>query len=93
MRRSYDDFDEFDLEFADANVEKQVLREMQREQRRLASRRAFGPGSQRAESDYDSDDSFGDYEEYEDDEDYEDFEDYEDYDEDEFDAYSDDRMD
>ena len=79
MRPLYDDFDEF--EFDDSIAVKQMLREIEREQIRMASRRKHGPGKKKRWDD-DADDDFGDYE------DYEDFEEYDDYDEDEFDSYA-----
>jgi hypothetical protein len=77
MRPLYDDFDEFD--FDDSAAVKQMLREMQREEIRLASRRKRGPGNKQRWTDEDDDDL----------DEFEDYEDYEDYDSDEFDSYSD----
>ena len=77
MRPLYDDFDEFD--FDDSAAVKQMLREMQREEIRLASRRKGGPGNKHRWTDDDDDDL----------DEFEDYEDYEDYDGDEFDSYSD----
>jgi hypothetical protein len=82
MRPLYDDFDEFD--FDDSVAVKQMLREMQREELRLASRRKRGPGNRQRWQDEDDDDAA----EFEDYADYEDSENYEDYDDDEFDSYS-----
>lgn len=82
MRPVYDDFDEFD--FDDSVAVKQMLREMQREEMRLASRRRRGPGGKQRWKDEDNED-FGDFDGYED---YKDYKDYEDYDDDEFDSYS-----
>jgi hypothetical protein len=79
MRPLYDDFDEFD--FDDSAAVKQMLREMQREEIRLASRRKRGPGNKQRWKDEDDED-FDDFD------DFEDYEDYEDYDGEEFDSYS-----
>lgn len=79
MRPWYDDFDEFD--FDDSAAVKQMLREIQREEIRLASRRKRGPGNKQRWKEEDDDD-------FEELEDYEDYEDYDDYDDDEFDSYS-----
>ena len=51
-----------------------MLRERLREKRRLASRRAFGPGNKRKREDYE--DEFDDYESYEE---YGEFDEYDDY--------------
>jgi hypothetical protein len=70
-RSYYDDSDEFDV---DGHVSlSRILRELRREERRLAGRRNYGPG-------YDDD-----FLDYEDDKEYSD---YDDYNEDEFDSYS-----
>ena len=88
MRHMYDDLDDFEFEFADSAVVNQVLRETRREQRRLASRRAFGPGTK---GNWDEEDSYEDLEDYED---YEDYDEYDDeYDDDEFDSHSGNGMD
>ena len=79
MRPLYDDFDDF--EFDDVVAVKQMLREMEREEMRLASRRKHGPGKKKRWDD-DVDEDFGDSE------DFEDYEDYDDYDDNEFDSYS-----
>lgn len=74
MRSLFDDFDEFD--YADSMIVNRIIREQRREERRLASRRALGPGD---DSDYDDfDDSDDDY----------DFDEY-DYDSDDSDRYAD----
>lgn len=78
MRPLYDEFDEF--EFDDSVAVKQMLREMEREEIRRASRRKHGPGSRKRWED-DFDDDFPDDE-------VEDYEEYEDYDDNEFDSYS-----
>jgi hypothetical protein len=78
MRPLYDDFDEFD--FDDSAAVKQMLREMQREEIRLSSRRKRGPGHKQRWQDEDEDED--------DVEDFEDYEDYEDYDGEEFDSHS-----
>ena len=70
MRPSYDDFDEFD--FADSLAVSRVLRDQQREERRLARRRASGPGDE----DHYNQDAFDEFDEFDD------------YDDDEFDEYS-----
>ena len=78
MRQWYDDFDDFD--FDESGAAKRMLREMQREKARMASRRKHGPGLKRRWDEFDTDsEDFGDYE---------DFQDYDDYDDDEFDSYS-----
>jgi hypothetical protein len=71
MRPSYDDFDDFD--FADSLAVSRLLRDQQREERRLARRRFAGPG------DEDSYEDYGSYDEYDE---------FDDYDDDEFDAYA-----
>ena len=81
MRPLYEDFDDFDFDFADQAVVKQMLREQIREERRLASRRRSGPGSKNRPDDDDEED-FDDYEKYEE------YNDYDDYDAEEFDRYS-----
>lgn len=83
MGRLYDEYDELEFDFADNATRKQMLRERLREKRRLASRRAFGPGNKRKREDYE--DEFDDYESYEE---YGEFDEYDDYDDDEFDSYS-----
>ena len=86
MRPSYDDFDDLDLDFADSDTARQLMREKLHEQRRLASRRALGPGIKRGHDDYD------DYADDDDDDEYDEYDDeYDDYDDDEFDSYSDSR--
>lgn len=82
MRPVYDDFDEFDFEFADSMIVRQMLREKQREQRRLASLRANGPGSKRSREEFKAPWDDEDYE------DYEDYDEYDEYDDDEFDSYT-----
>lgn len=81
MRPFYDDFDEF--EFDDSVAVKQMLREMEREDLRMASRRRRGPSNKkRWDDDFDDDliaDNPGAHEDYEI---------YDDYDDDEFDSYS-----
>lgn len=80
MRPLYDDFDEF--EFDDSAAVKHMLRELQREEVRMASRRRHGPGvKKRWDDDFEDDD-------YDDFEDYEDVDEYDDYDDDEFDSYA-----
>jgi hypothetical protein len=79
MRPSHDDFDDLDYDFADSDAERQLMRERSHELRRLAGRRASGPGNRRGNDDYDYDD---------DDFDDDDYDEYEDYDDDEFDSYS-----
>ena len=79
MRPLYEDFDEFD--FDDSVAVKQMLREMQREEIRLASRRKRGPSHKQRWKDEDDDD-------FEESDSYEDYEEYEDYDGEEFDSYS-----
>lgn len=86
MRLLYEDFDDFD--FDDGATARQILREKHREQRRLASRRAYGPGKKRRQEEYD-----GDYDDYKSYEDYDEYEDYDDGDDDEFDSYSGSRWD
>lgn len=80
MRPLYEDLDDFDFDFADNATVRQMLREQLREERRLAGRRAFGPGSRRKHEE--PDDDFDDYENYEE------YGEYDDYDDDEFDSYS-----
>lgn len=80
MSRLYDEYDELDFDFADNTIARYMLREQRREERRLASRRAFGPRSKPKHDDYEDD--FDDYESYEE------YDEYEDYDDDEFDSYS-----
>ena len=77
MRPLYDDFDEF--EFDDSAAVKHILRDLQREEIRMASRRRHGPGTKKRWSDeFEDDDS----------EDFEEVEDFDDYNDDEFDSYS-----
>jgi hypothetical protein len=83
MRPSYDDFDDF--EFDDSELMKRMLREQNREQRRLASRRYHGPGSRRRSRSYSD---YSDYDEFDGVEEYEEFDDFEEYDDDEFDEYA-----
>lgn len=79
MRTLYEDLDEFDLDFTDGAIEKQVLHEMLREQRRLASRRAYASGKKRKR-----DDNYDDF----DDDEYDDYDDFDDFDDDdESDSY------
>ena len=80
MRPLYDDFDEF--EFDDSAAVKHILRDLQREEIRMASRRRHGPGAKKRYSDEFEDDDYGDSE------DYEETEDFDDYNDDEFDSYS-----
>lgn len=84
MRPSYDDFDDLDIDFADSDAARKLMRERMHELRRLASRRAAGPGNRRNHDDNDYDDDYDDYDDN-------DYEEYEDYDDDEFDSYSDTR--
>ncbi|NIV18696.1 MAG: hypothetical protein GWN47_09900 [Woeseiaceae bacterium] len=83
MSRLYDEYDEIEFDFPDNATKRQMLREQLREERRLASRRAFGPGKRRKREELD--DEFDDYESYEE---YDEYEDYDEYDDDEFDSYS-----
>jgi hypothetical protein len=83
MSRLYDDYDELEFDFADDAVARQMRRKELREKRRLAVRRASGPGNRRSHENYEDD--FDDYETYDGDDRYED---YDDYNDDEFDAYS-----
>lgn len=90
MRSLYDEFDEFD--FDDNALVRQLIREQELEELRLARRhRRHGPRSRpREDFDYEVE-GFGDYasdEDYEDLEDLEDLEDFEDYDDNEFDEHS-----
>jgi len=80
MRPLYDDFDEFD--FDDSVAVKHMLRDLQRDETRMASRRKQGPGTKKRWEDDPEDDDYDDYEDYEDDEDFDD------YNDDEFDSYS-----
>ena len=83
MRRLYDEYDELEFDFADNATRNRMLREKLREKRRLASRRAFGPGNRRKREEFD--DEFDDFENYEE---YDQYDDYDDYDDDEFDSYA-----
>jgi len=80
MSRLYDDYDELEFDFADDAIARQMQRKELREKRRLAVRRAFGPGNRRSHENYEDD-----YENFDEDDGYED---YDDYNDDEFDAYS-----
>lgn len=83
MRPLYDDFADFDLDFADGATATRILREKLRAQRRLAGRHASGPGRKPKRGAFDD--------EYDDDEGYEDYDEYEGYDDrddDEPDSYS-----
>lgn len=78
MRPLYDEFDEF--EFDDSVAVKQLLREMEREEIRMAGRRKHSPGNKKRWND-EFEDEFPDDE-------FEDYEEYDDYDDNEFDSYS-----
>jgi hypothetical protein len=67
---------------------KRALREQNREQKRLASRRYHGPGSKRRPRDYSYYSDYGEFDGVEEYEEFNDFEDYEDYDDDEFDEHA-----
>jgi len=77
MRPTYDDFDDF--EFDDDKIVSRIMREQEREERRLASKRQRGTALKRRQEYFDSQEEFSDLESYEE---------FGDYDDDEFDAYS-----
>ena len=78
MRPVYEEFDEFD--FNDTDLVSRYMREQEREERRLASKRRRASVSRRRPESFDvDDDNFNDVESYEE---------YNEYDEDEFDTYS-----
>ena len=77
MRPVYDEFDEFN--FNDNDLVSRYMREQEREERKLASKRRRGSFSKRHHESFDDGDDFDDVESYED---------YSEYDEDEFDTYS-----
>ena len=77
MRPTYDDFDDF--EFDDNDLVSRIIREQEREERRLASKRQRGTTLKRRQEYFDSQEEFSDLESYED---------FSDYDDDEFDAYA-----
>ena len=79
MRPLYEDFDE--LDFGDSDLVQKILREQEREERRMASRRRRGSSAKYTFRPIDEFEDYGspvDFEEIE----------YDDYDEDEFDRYS-----
>jgi hypothetical protein len=83
MRPLYEDYDEFDLDFADGAIARKIRREEMLEERRKAGRRrAFGPGKKHRREDYE--DEFDACESYEE---YEDFDEYDEYDDNEFDSF------
>jgi hypothetical protein len=81
MRPLYDEFEDFD--FGDTDVVSKMMREQQREELRLASRRRSRNTKHRWESAFDDDDEFANVTSYEE------LDVYDDYDEDEFDSYAD----
>lgn len=80
MRPFYDDFDE--SEFGDNEMVNKIMREQEREERRLASHRRRGPSLKRRHEVLEPQDDVSD------DDDYDDFEEDDEYDDDEFDTYS-----
>lgn len=72
MRSLYDEFDDFDFDFAGNGKAMRFLREELDEQRRMARRRVSGSGKSRKHhaeedySDFDDYDEFADYDDYDD---------------------------
>ncbi|MDH3265375.1 MAG: hypothetical protein OEM25_00285 [Gammaproteobacteria bacterium] len=80
MRHYYDELDEF--EFDDNDIVSKIMREQEREERRLASKRNRRSSMKRRHAVPEPQDDFSDIESYDE------FDDYEEYDDDEFDTYS-----
>ena len=80
MRHFYDELDEFD--FSDDDIVTKIMREQEREERRLASRRHRGSAKKHRHEAFEPQDEFDDVD------DDEDFEIYDEYDDDEFDTHS-----
>lgn len=80
MRPLYDEFEDFD--FGDTDVVNKMMREQEREEQRLASRRRSRPAKRQWESTLDDEDEFSSVTSYEE------LDIYDDYDEDEFDSYA-----
>jgi hypothetical protein len=80
MRHFNDEFDEFD--FSDDDIVTKIMREQEREERRLASRRHRGSARKHRHEAFVPQDDVDDVD------DDDDFEIYDDYDDDEFDTYS-----
>jgi hypothetical protein len=81
MRPLYDEFEDFD--FGDTDAVARMMREQQREELRLASRRRSRNTRHRWEESAIDEDEFSDVTSFEE------LDDYDDYDEDEFDSYAD----
>ena len=75
MRSLYDEFDEFDFDFAGNGKAMRFLREELEEQRRQARRRVSGPGKKKHRH-IEEDDDYSDFD------DYDEYADYDDYDDD-----------
>ena len=80
MRPLYDEFEDFD--FGDTDVVNKMMREQDREEQRLASRRRSRPAKRRWETALEDEDEFENVTSYEE------LDIYDDYDEDEFDSYA-----
>ena len=80
MRPLYDEFE--DLDFGDMDVVNKMMREQEREDQRLASRRRSRPARHRWQSSLDDDEELSGVTSYEE------IDVFDDYDEDEFDSYA-----
>lgn len=80
MRPLYDEFEDFD--FGDTDVVNKMMREQEREELRLASRRRSRPTKRQWENTDEDEDEFENVTSYEE------LDIYDDYDEDEFDSYA-----
>lgn len=78
MRHLYDEFDEID--FSDNDMVARIMREQDREELRLASRRGRRSAAKRRHEMFEPVEEFSDVES---------FDEFDDYDDDEFDSYSD----
>jgi hypothetical protein len=83
MRPLYDEFEDFD--FGDTDVVSKLMREQQREELRLASRRRSRNTKHRWDNAFEDEDE----DEFSNVSSYEELDIYDDYDEDEFDSYAD----
>ena len=81
MRPLYEEFDDFD--FGDDDIVAKMMREQEREEYRLASRRRSRPSKRHWLESLEADEDFSDVSSYEE------SSAYDDYDEDEFDSYAD----
>ena len=81
MRPLYEEFDDFD--FGDDDIVAKMMREQEREEYRLASRRRSRPSKRHWQESLEADEEFSDVSSYEE------SSAYDDYDEDEFDSYAD----